>query len=199
MIFDSSHPSPRQMRGSSRRLWFFALYAVGCASVATATGYVGYSPSAAVLVPHAVQIVLGLLMVFVVPGLSLVRAALLEFRSWVERLLACVGISVTVAICACVLLAATPIGFSRQPLAELLGGVVILLSLGDFHRSQLAAGAKKLRAVKHAWLQAHSMAVHRSTRPHNSAGHPRDIDLDVRRSIVVLNFSFDSNPDDRRS
>ena len=109
-------------RGPVRRLCFFTFYAAGCASLATATGYAGYGPAGSLLVPHAVQVVLGLLMVFVVPGLSLGCAAFPERQPVVERLLASMGISVAAATCAAMLLAATPIGLSRQLLGELLGG-----------------------------------------------------------------------------
>src|SRR6202035_3721205 len=106
-------PRPRRigMTRPARRFWFFTMYVAGCASMATARGYVGYSP---VRVPQAGQIVLGLLMVFLVPGMALVYAALPERQSWLDGLLASVGISISVATCAAVLLAATPIGFSRQ-------------------------------------------------------------------------------------
>ncbi|MBV8861027.1 MAG: DUF1616 domain-containing protein, partial [Mycobacterium sp.] len=102
------------------------MYVVGCASVAMATGYAGYSAIAPLRVPYAVEVVLGLLMVFVVPGWSLVCTAFPELESWVEQLLASVAISITVATCAAVLLAAAPIGFSRQSFAESLGGVAVM-------------------------------------------------------------------------
>jgi uncharacterized membrane protein len=169
------------------------LYVAGCASVATATGYAGYSP---VRVPHAGEIVLGLLMVFVVPGLSVVCAALPERQSWVEGLLASVGISVSVATCAAVLLAATPIGFSRQPFGELLGGVAVVMSLGGLHRSRLAATVWELRAWMNAWMKKHAIGEQgRAPRPNNSAKLQRDKETDVQRSVVVLKFSFDGKPD----
>jgi uncharacterized membrane protein len=188
-------PRPRQqgIARRPRRLWFFTLYVAGCASVATATGYAGYSP---VRVPHAGEIVLGLLMVFVVPGLSVVCAALPERQSWVEGLLASVGISVSVATCAAVLLAATPIGFSRQPFGELLGGVAVVMSLGGLHRSRLAATVWELRAWMNAWMKKHAIAEQgRARRPNNSAKLQRDKETDVQRSVVVLKFSFDGKPD----
>ena len=186
-------PRPRGMTRRARRLWFFTLYVAGCASVATATGYAGYSP---VRVPHAGEIVLGLLMVFVVPGLSVVCAALPERQSWVEGLLASVGISVSVATCAAVLLAATPIGFSRQPFGELLGGVAVVMSLGGLHRSRLAATVWELRVWMNAWMKKHAIGEQgRAPRPNNSAKLQRDKETDVQRSVVVLKFSFDGKPD----
>jgi uncharacterized membrane protein len=170
------------------------LYVAGCASVATATGYAGYAP---LRVPQAVQVVLGLLMVFVVPGLSVVCAAFSEPRSWVEGLLASVGISVIVATCATVLLAATPIGFSRQPLGELLGGVAVVLSVGGLYRSELAAAVSELRAWMNAWMKKHSIGEQRGTqRLNNSANRQQDTETVDRRSVVVLRFAFDSKPVD---
>jgi hypothetical protein len=196
-------PRPRGMTRRARRLWFFTLYVAGCASVATATGYAGYD-AAAVRVPQAVQIVLGLLMVFVVPGWSLVCGAFPELESWGERLLASVGISVTVATCAAVLLAAAPIGFSRQPFGELLGGFAIVLSVGGLYRARLAAVVEELRAWMHAWMHAwvkkHSIGERRGTqRLTNSAKRQQDMETDVRRSEIVLKFSFDSKPDEPRA
>jgi hypothetical protein len=192
-------PCQRGMTRRARRLWFFTLYVIGCASVATATGYAGYV-AAPLRVPQAVQVVLGLLMVFVVPGLSLVCAAFPERQSWVERLLASVGISVTVATCAAVLLAAAPIGFSRQPFAELLGGVAIVLSVGGLYRListaavwEPSAWMKKLSIVQ----QLGALKQRGAQRRDNSAKSARsqqDTETDVRRSLVVLNFSFDDKP-----
>jgi Protein of unknown function (DUF1616) len=184
----------------ARRLWFFTLYVAGCASVATATGYAGYAAAAPLRVPQAVQVVLGLLMVFVVPGLSVVCAAFSEPRSWVEGLLASVGISVIVATCATVLLAATPIGFSRQPLGELLGGVAVVLSVGGLYRSELAAAVWELRAWMNAWMKKHSIGEQGGTqRLNNSAKRQQDMETDVRRSVVVLKFSFDGKSDEPRA
>jgi uncharacterized membrane protein len=188
-------PQEKGVARRPRRLWFVTLYVTGCAGVATATGYVGYSAAVPVRVPQAVQIVLGLLMVFVVPGMSAVCAALPELQSWVEGLLASVGISVSLATCAAVLLAATPIGFSRQPLGELLGGVAVVLSLGGLHRSRLAAAAWQLRALRATWLKKYSIDDQRGTqRLNNSAKRQQAMKTDDRKSLVVLNFSFDSKP-----
>jgi hypothetical protein len=195
-------PRPRQsgMTGRARRLWFFTLYAAGCASVATATGYTGYGPAAPLLVPHLAQIVLGLLMVFVVPGLSLVCAALPERQSLVERLLTSVGFSVIVATCAAVLLAATPMGFSRQPLGVLLGGVAIVLSLGGLYRSRLAAAVWELRTWMNAWMKKQSIDNQREAqRRRNPAKSQQDMETDVARSVIVLKFSFDGKPDEPRA
>lgn len=191
-------PDRKGVARRPRRLWFFTLYVAGCATVATATGYAGYSAAVPVRVPQAGQIVLGLLMVFVVPGLALVCAARPGLQSWLEGLLASVGISVCVATCVAVLLAATPIGFSRQPLAELLGGVVIVLSLGGLYRSRLAATVWELRARVNAWLKKHLIGERSpAQRPANSAKLQRDAQTDAQRSVVVLKFSFDGTDQPR--
>jgi len=192
-------PRPIVIARPSRRQWFFILYVIGGSSVATATGYAGYGASP-LHVPHAVQVVLGLLMVFVVPGLSLVCATSPDLHSWVERLLASVGISVIVATCAAVLLAATPIGFSRQPFGELLGGIAAVLSVGGLYRSRLAAAVWKLRAWMNAWMKKHSIAEQREPqRLNNSAKRQQKIETDDRRSVVVLKFSFDGKSDGPRA
>jgi Protein of unknown function (DUF1616) len=196
------HPGQTGMTRRARRLWFFTLYVAGCASVNTATGYAGYPGAAPLRVPHAVEIVLGLLMVFVVPGLSAVFAALPECQSWLERLLASVGISVAVATLAVVLLAATPMGFSRQPFGELLGGVTVVLSVGGLYRSRLAAAVWVLRARinKLPIVKPHVAVKQRGAQRLNnfakSARSQQDTEADVRRSVVVLNFSFNGKPVD---
>src|ERR1700761_6627293 len=148
-------PHQSGMTRRDRRLRFFTLYVAGCASVAMASGYAGYSAAAPLRVPHAIEVLLGLLMVFVVPGWSLVCAALPVRQPLVERLLASVGISVILATCAAVFLAATPIGFSRQPLGELLGAFVIVLPFGGLYRSQLAAAVWKHHVWMHALITKH--------------------------------------------
>jgi len=145
-----------------------------------------------------------------------VCAALPECQSWVERLLASVGISVAAATCAVVLLAATPMGFSRLPFEQLLGGVTVVLSVGGLYRSRSAAAVweprawmkklfivkpwmKKLFIVKFIVKQRVAAKQRGAQRLHNfakSARSQRDTGTDVRRSVVVLNFSFDGKPDD---
>jgi hypothetical protein len=183
----------------SRRQWFFTLYAAGCASVATSSGYLG-NATAPLRVPQAALVVLGLLMVFVVPGWSFVCAALPELQTWVERLLASMGISIIVATCAAVLLAATPMGFSRQSYAVLLGGVVVVLSVGGLYSSQLAGAVWELRAWAvgelRAWVEKLSTGKALAPKPRNRAKPQRDKETNVDRSVVVLRFSFDGKPVD---
>jgi Protein of unknown function (DUF1616) len=200
MSLELFRPGLKGMARPSGRQCFFTLYVAGCASVASATGYVGFGV-APMHVPHAVQVVLGLLMVFVVPGWSLVWAVLPELNSWVERLVASVAISVTVSTCAAVLLAATPMGFSRQPLGDLLGGFVVALSFGGLHRAQLASAVQELRASAigefRAWAKKLSIGEGlNAPRPYSYAKPRRDRESDVRRSVVALKFSFDGKPVD---
>jgi hypothetical protein len=204
MSFVLFRPELRSMARPSGRQCFFALYVAGCASVASATGYAGYGPAAPMHVPHAVQVVLGLLMVFVVPGWSLVWAARPGLNSWVERVVASVSISVTVSTCAAVLLGAAPIGFSRQPLAELLGGFVVALSFGGLHRAQLASAVQELRASAvngiRAWEEKLSIGQGLGApRPSRYAKQRRDRESDVRVSVVTLKFSFDGKPVDKEA
>lgn len=192
-------PRPCQtgMTRRARRLWFFTSYVAGCFSVWTAAGYAG-----PLRLPPAVQIVLGLLMVFVVPGLSAVCLALPECQSWVERLLASVGISVALATCAVVLLAATPMGFSRQPFGALLGSVTVVLSVGGLYRSRTAAAVWEPRAwMTKLFIVKQCVAVKQRVAQRldnfaKSARSQQDTETDVHRSVAVLNFSFDDKPVD---
>ena len=80
-------------------------------------------------VPH-VRIVLGILMVLFVPGFSLVCAVLPQRQlTRGERLLASVGMSLAVTVCASVALAAAPIGLSRQSVAVALGVFTLVCSV----------------------------------------------------------------------
>jgi len=191
-------PCPTGMTTRARRLWFYTSFGIGCAGMNAATGYAG-----PIRVPQVIQLVLGLLMVFVVPGLSVVCAALPEWQSWVERLLASLAISIAVATCVVVLLAATPMGFSRQPFGQLLGGFTVLLSLGGLYRLRPGARAWEPRAwikEKLALVEERVVAEQRSAQRWNNpakTARPQP-ENDVRRSVVALNFSFDGKPADPR-
>jgi uncharacterized membrane protein len=141
--------------------------------------------------------VLGLLMVFVVPGWALVWAAFPNLQSWVERVLASVAISIVVSTCAAVLLAATPVGFSRQPFGVVLGGIAVALSFGGYHRALLAAAVEELRAravgESQAWAKK-KLSIgtgHGAPRPYRSAKPLQHAESDTRQSVLVLRFSFD--------
>jgi hypothetical protein len=191
-------PYPTGMTTRVRRLWFFTSFVIGCASMNAATGYAG-----PLRVPQVVQLVLGLLMVFVVPGLSAVCAALPQWQSWVERLLASLGISIAVATCLVVLLAATPIGFSRAPFGELLGGVTVALSVGGLYRLKSGAAAWELRVwIKEKLSRVKERVIvdnrgpQRSNNPAKTTRPRPSTEDDVRRSVVTLKFTFEGNPPD---
>ena len=96
----------------------FAPLAVTClvAALTVATAYVD-------VVPQFVRIVFGLLIVFVVPGFAAVCAVLPKSQlACEEHLIAILGISLAMATCAAMLLAAAPIGLSRESFAVALGG-----------------------------------------------------------------------------
>jgi uncharacterized membrane protein len=87
-------------------------------------------------VPQAIRIVLGIPIVFVLPGFATVAALLPEGRlSRGECLIASLGISVAASLCAAVLLAATPVGLSRAAFALLLSGATAVVSLYAWFRT----------------------------------------------------------------
>jgi hypothetical protein len=201
MSLASPRASHTGMTTRVRRLWFYTAFAAGCAGMNAATGYAG-----PIRVPQVIQLVLGLLMVFVLPGLSFVCAALPDWQSWVERLLATLGISVALATCAVVLLAAMPMGFSRQPFGQLLGGITVVLSVGGLYR--LKAGAvvweprawtkKVLSLVEERVAAGQRDALRLNNRATTARSQPQS-ETDARRSVMVLNFSFDGKSGDPRA
>lgn len=121
----------------------FAPLAVTClvAALTVATAYVD--------VPQFVRIVFGLVIVFVVPGFAAVCAMLPESQlAFEEHLIAILGISLAMATCAAMLLAAAPIGLSRESFAVALGGTTVLLSLYAGIRSQLSATTEERESVE---------------------------------------------------
>ena len=102
--------------------------------------------TANIALPKAVQIMLGLLMVFLLPGFAVVSAVLPPWRlSSSERLLASLGISLAVVTCAAMLLAATPIGLSRISLAITIGAGTIVMSIYAWFRTRLAYDMRRSR------------------------------------------------------
>jgi hypothetical protein len=200
MSLASPRASHTGMTTRARRLWFYTSFAVGCAGMNAATGYAG-----PIRVPQVVQLVLGLLMVFVVPGLSFVCAALPDWQSWVERLLASLGISVALATCAVVLLAAMPMGFSRQPFGQLLGGITVVLSLSGLYRLKAGAAVweprawtkKVLSLVEERVAAGQRDALRLNNRATAARSQPQS-ETDAGRSVMVLNFSFDGKRGDPR-
>jgi uncharacterized membrane protein len=79
-----------------------------------------------IAVPQALRIIPGVLMVFFLPGFAAVRAVLpAGSMSSGQRLLASVGVSVVISVCASVLLGAT-IGLSQRSAAAALGGLTLV-------------------------------------------------------------------------
>ena len=102
--------------------------------------------TANIALPKAVQIMLGLLMVFILPGFAVVSAVLPPWRlSSGERLLASLGISLAVVTCTAMLLAATPIGLSRVSLAIAIGVGTITMSIYAWFRTRLAYDMQRSR------------------------------------------------------
>jgi uncharacterized membrane protein len=98
------------------------------------------------VLPKPVQIMLGLLMVFIMPGFAVVSAVLPPWQlSSGERLLASLGISLTVVTCAAVLLAATPIGLSRVSIAIAIGGITVITSICAWFRTRIAYDMRRSR------------------------------------------------------
>lgn len=93
-------------------------------------------------VPPAVRIVLGMLMVFLLPGFAVVCAAQPSGQlSRGERLLASLGVSLAVTACSAVLLAATPIGLTRDSIAAVLGAITATASAYALVRARMPKGA----------------------------------------------------------
>ena len=102
--------------------------------------------TADIALPRAVQILLGVLMVFLVPGFAVVSAVLpARYLSNGECLIASLGISLAVVICAGMLLAATPIGLSRVSLAIVIGIGTTITSIYALFRTRLASAATESR------------------------------------------------------
>lgn len=102
--------------------------------------------TANIALPKPVQIMFGLLMVFVMPGFAVVSAVLPPWQlSTGERLLASLGISLAVVTCAAVLLAATPIGLSRVSLAIAIGGGTVIASICAWFRTRLTYDMRRSR------------------------------------------------------
>jgi uncharacterized membrane protein len=94
--------------------------------------------SALVEVPQGVRIVLGVPVVFAIPGFVALSVAGPTLQlSWAESVLASLGISVAMATCVAVLLAAMPIGLSRSSFAIALGGITMVGSIYALAKARL--------------------------------------------------------------
>jgi uncharacterized membrane protein len=92
--------------------------------------------TAIVAAPQVLRIVLGISIVFFLPGFAVVCAVLPSGRlSRGERLLASLGISLTITACAAVFLCTTPIGLSRGTLAVVLGVSTAMASIYAYFRT----------------------------------------------------------------
>lgn len=81
------------------------------------------------------RVVLGILLVFALPGFGLVCAALPAAEiSTGERILASIGASVATTTCSAVLLGST-VGLSQRSAATMLGCLTILVSISAWRRS----------------------------------------------------------------
>jgi uncharacterized membrane protein len=91
-----------------------------------------------VAVPQALRIAVGVMMVLVLPGFATVCIVLSKRPlSLGECLLASLGISLAIAVCLSVLLAATPIGLTTSSLATALGCGTAILSIYAWRRTRL--------------------------------------------------------------
>jgi uncharacterized membrane protein len=93
-------------------------------------------------VPQPIEVAFGLPVVFLLPGLALAWTVLPEFWT-AECLIAGVGLSLIVATCVAVLLAATPLGLSRETFGASLGSLTMLLSVYAMIRVKLGTRARQ--------------------------------------------------------
>lgn len=82
------------------------------------------SQDPAVTVVHAT---LGFLMTFIVTGYTLLESLRLPIKG-VEKLLATTGLSLTIALCTACILAAVPLGISRQSFGLALSSITVVLA-----------------------------------------------------------------------
>jgi uncharacterized membrane protein len=95
------------------------------------------------IIPFAdevLRVTFGILTVFFLPGFATTYAVLPARQlSRTDRLLASLGISLAAAVCAAVLLAALPIGLTRDSLSIALGGGTIIASAYALFRARSGA------------------------------------------------------------
>lgn len=99
--------------------------------------------SALVETPQLARIVLGVLVIFFLPGFGLISAVVNDRQlSQVEVLLATLGSSLAISTCVAVLLGATPVGLSRRSFAISLGGITIVLYVLALIKLKLSNGQR---------------------------------------------------------
>jgi uncharacterized membrane protein len=95
------------------------------ATLATASGAIVTLP-----LPTPLRVPFGLLLVFVLPGWALAHAASPRYQlSLWDGILATLGLSLAIATCSATLLAAAPVGLSRESFAALLSAVTVVLTI----------------------------------------------------------------------
>jgi uncharacterized membrane protein len=104
-----------------------------------------------VAVPQVLRIALGILLVFFLPGFTIMRAAFpsrdREF-SPTELMLASLGISLAVTICMAVLLAALPVGLTRSSISIAIGGSTAIVAIYAWFRGRFEASRQANPGVK---------------------------------------------------
>jgi len=103
-----------------RQITLVGVFIIACLVVITAN----------LEVPQSIRIVLGVLIAFILPGFVILSAVGSDLQlSWIELVLASLGISISVATCVAVLLGATPVGLSRSSFTIVLGGSTMVGSI----------------------------------------------------------------------
>lgn len=99
------------------------------------------------IIPFAddvLRVTLGMLTVFFLPGFAATYAVFpARPLSRTDRMLASLGISLAAAVCTCVLLAALPVGLTRDSLSIALGGGTVLISAYALFLARSAAVREK--------------------------------------------------------
>jgi uncharacterized membrane protein len=100
--------------------------------------------AAFIAVPEVFRIILGISMVFFIPGLAIMHAAFPSKElAPTERLLASLGISLGATVCTAVLLAALPVGLTRDSISITLAGSTIIVSSYAWFRMRFTATRKR--------------------------------------------------------
>lgn len=110
---------------TSRMFLFMAALAIASTAIETLT------------LPTPLRAPFGLLLVLVLPGWALRHAAFprSQLSLW-DGILASTGLSLAVATCSAVLLAALPVGLSRESFAALLGAITVVLVIAATIRGE---------------------------------------------------------------
>jgi len=98
------------------------------------------------LAVSVLRIALGMLTVFFLPGFAAISAVFPAGQlQRTDRLLACLGVSLAATVCTAVLLAALPIGLTRDSLSIVLGGGTIIASACALFRRGSGPAPKEAR------------------------------------------------------